>query len=84
METWEGTGAVTTGITLRWGRHELMGQLVTDPTTGRVGRLDGVLEHVARGAGRVLRVEAHMRPVDGSGVEWTADANALVPMTESS
>ncbi|MDT0323352.1 hypothetical protein [Streptomyces millisiae] len=75
---------MTVSVTLRWGRHELMGQLVTDPTTGRVGRLDGVLEHVARGTGRVLRVEAHLRPVDGSGVEWTADAGALVAIADSS
>ncbi|TDC67776.1 hypothetical protein [Streptomyces hainanensis] len=53
-----------------------MGQLVTDPT-GRVGRLDGVLHHVARETGRVLHTEAHIRPVDGSGIEWTADVTLL-------
>ncbi|GAB2900107.1 hypothetical protein [Streptomyces mayteni] len=75
---------MTTGISLRWGTHELMGQLVTDPTTCRVGRLDGVLEHVARETGQVLHVEAHMRPVDGSGMEWTADAAALVSVADAS
>ena len=68
------------GTNLRWGTHTLMGQLVTDPATGRVGRLDGVLEFVAAGSGRVERVEAHMRPVDGSGREWTASADVLTPV----
>ncbi|MFD5316144.1 hypothetical protein [Streptomyces sp. NPDC127098] len=43
--------------------HELAGQLVTDPATGRV-----------------LQAEAHVRPVDGSGMEWTADASVLEPV----
>ncbi|GAB2880691.1 hypothetical protein [Streptomyces mayteni] len=75
---------MTVEIALRWGGHELMGQLVTDPTTGRVGRLDGVLEHVARESGRVLHAEAHMRPVDGSGREWTADATVLTAVADAS
>ncbi|TDC19082.1 hypothetical protein E1265_24525 [Streptomyces sp. 8K308] len=68
---------MTQDIALRWGTHELMGERVTDPTTGRVGRLDGVLEHVARATGRVVLAEAHMRPLDGSGRVWTASVTLL-------
>ncbi|TDC24276.1 hypothetical protein E1265_10160 [Streptomyces sp. 8K308] len=65
-----------TGV--RWAPHELIGELVEDPSTGRVGRLVAVLEHIDRETNSVVRVEAHVRPVDGSGREWTANANDLV------
>ncbi|TDC76275.1 hypothetical protein [Streptomyces hainanensis] len=68
-------------ICLRWGTHELIGVRVRD-STGRVGRLDAVLEYVARGTDRIVRREAHLRPVDGSGWEWTAEADELTRAKE--
>mgnify|MGYP001404122501 CR=1 FL=1 len=61
---------------VRWGRHDLMGQRVVDEA-GRVGRLGSVVEYTDRTTNRVLRREAHLRPTDGSGWEWTADADTL-------
>ncbi|GAB2929506.1 hypothetical protein [Streptomyces mayteni] len=72
----------TPGTRTRWARHPLMGQLVTDPATGKVGRLDGVLEFVANSSGRVVAAEAYVRPVDGSGWEWTARPDLLVAVTD--
>ncbi|GAB2922089.1 hypothetical protein [Streptomyces mayteni] len=70
-----------TGV--RWVRHPLIGALVADPATGRVGRLAAVLEHVDRPSDRVVSAEAHVRPLDGSGVEWTADATRLTAAPEA-
>ncbi|WP_165956310.1 hypothetical protein [Streptomyces hainanensis] len=42
-----------------------------------MGRLAAVLEYVADRTGLVVRAEAHLRPVDGGGWEWTADAGCL-------
>ncbi|WP_461034780.1 hypothetical protein [Streptomyces mayteni] len=61
---------------LRWGVHELAGERVVDQA-GRVGTLGGVLEHTDRATGNLLRREAHLRPVDGSGWEWVTDADTL-------
>ncbi|TDC04696.1 hypothetical protein E1265_35810 [Streptomyces sp. 8K308] len=63
-------------VVLRWGTHELIGERVTD-ASGRVGRLAAVLEQVVRRTGVTVRTEAHLRPVDGSGWEWTADVDDL-------
>ncbi|MFD5317492.1 hypothetical protein [Streptomyces sp. NPDC127098] len=71
-----------TGV--RWTGHALMGLLVEDPATGRVGRLAAVLEHVDRPGNRVVLAEAHVRPVDGSGIEWTADAAKLRAVADGS
>ncbi|GAB2882739.1 hypothetical protein [Streptomyces mayteni] len=71
------------GTRTRWAAHALMGHLVTDPATGRVGRLDGVLEFVANGSGRVIAAEAHIRPVDGSGWEWKARPDVLVAVADA-
>ncbi|MFF1415820.1 hypothetical protein ACFVX6_39635 [Streptomyces sp. NPDC058289] len=34
----------------------------------------------AKTTGRTIRRTAHMRPLDGSGREWTADPQELEPM----
>ncbi|GAB2880859.1 hypothetical protein [Streptomyces mayteni] len=70
-----------TGV--RWVGHALVGELVADPATGRVGRLAAVLEHVDRATDRVVLAEAHVRPVDGSGIEWTADATRLTAVADA-
>ncbi|WP_165953866.1 hypothetical protein [Streptomyces sp. 8K308] len=46
--------------------------------------MDGALQHIDRETDRVEYVEAHMRPVDGSGREWTASADDLVVLADGS
>lgn len=58
--------------------HELIGQQVKDRVTGRVGKLGAVYRYVNAFTGRVVRDEAHLRPADGSGWEWIADARNLI------
>ncbi|GAB2916837.1 hypothetical protein [Streptomyces mayteni] len=71
------------GTRTRWAAHALMGHLVTDPATGKAGRLDGVLQFVAKGSGRGVAAEAHVRPVDGSGWEWKANVDTLVAVSSA-
>lgn len=78
------TAAGTTGLrTVR--DHPWVGKRVVDPATGRSGRVGLIVEHVARdrrygpdpGPARVVWREAHVRPDDGSGIEWQANLDAL-------
>ncbi|GAB2883004.1 hypothetical protein GCM10022245_17950 [Streptomyces mayteni] len=55
MEAWKDAGAVRPDTGVRWAGHELIGELVEDPSTGRVGRVHDVECLVA---GRVWGVAA--------------------------
>lgn len=71
-----GAGAVNR-IILRSVDHELLGQRVRDQATGRIGKLGAVFRHVNAFTGRIVRDEAHLRPVDASGWEWTTSVADL-------
>lgn len=60
--------------------HRLLGREVADLTSGRRGTVALVLEHRGKATGKVLRTEAHMRPLDRSGLEWTSDPATLQPI----
>lgn len=60
-------------------QHRLAGREVIDPSTGRRGILGSVLVERSRATDRVVKRTAHLRPVDGSGWEWTADPRTLKP-----
>lgn len=60
--------------------HRLLGQDVTHPTSGRHGTVGAVLIYVSKLTGRPVRKVAHMRPMDHSGLEWTADPDTLHPL----
>lgn len=64
---------------MRWTDHDLIGQLVTDQATGRIGTLAAVARYISRETGRTVRAVAHLRPIDGSGREWTANPANLTP-----
>ncbi|MDD9377867.1 hypothetical protein M8Z33_14595 [Streptomyces sp. ZAF1911] len=57
--------------------HRFLGQDVEQPASGRRGTVGAVLIYVSRLTGRPVRKVAHMRPLDHSGREWTADPDTL-------
>ncbi|WP_030711159.1 hypothetical protein [Streptomyces sp. NRRL F-2580] len=60
--------------------HRLLGQAVAHPASGRHGTVGAVLIYVSKITGRQVREVAHMRPMDHSGREWTADPDTLQPL----
>ena len=73
---------MTEDWTIRCITHPWDGQRVVHPPTGRIGTLGTVIQYTARGSDRVVREEAHMRPVDGSGREWRAPLRELLRSDE--
>ncbi|WP_371616046.1 hypothetical protein [Streptomyces sp. NBC_00454] len=66
--------------------HRLLGQDVAHPASGRRGTVGAVLIYVSKLTDRPARKVAHMRPLDHSGREWTADPDTLQllqPITHS-
>ncbi|WP_406183907.1 hypothetical protein [Streptomyces sp. NBC_01006] len=57
--------------------HRLLGQDVAHPASGRRGTVGAVLIYASKLTGRPVRKVAHMRPLDHSGREWTADPDTL-------
>ncbi|MFD3329623.1 hypothetical protein [Streptomyces sp. NPDC058701] len=60
--------------------HPLAGREVIHPATGRTGTVGTLLVRTAKATGRTISRTAHMRPLDGSGREWTADPKELAPL----
>ncbi|WP_331718728.1 hypothetical protein [Streptomyces sp. NBC_00212] len=60
--------------------HRLAGRRVVDPE-GRTGILGTVVIERDRESSRVVSRIAHLRPVDGSGREWTTDNPAALRPT---
>ncbi|MFE1787186.1 hypothetical protein ACFW7J_02080 [Streptomyces sp. NPDC059525] len=60
--------------------HPLLGQEVAQPSSGRRGTVGTVLIYTSKITGRVVKRVAHMRPLDDSGREWTADPGSLQPL----
>ncbi|WP_284576518.1 hypothetical protein [Streptomyces sp. 2P-4] len=60
--------------------HRLLGQEVAQPSSGRRGTVGTVLIYTSKITGRVVKRVAHMRPLDDSGREWTADPGSLQPL----
>jgi hypothetical protein len=60
--------------------HQLHGRVVTEPSSGRCGTVGTVLVYASKTTGKVVKKVAHMRPLDDSGREWTADPDALRPL----
>ncbi|MER8096482.1 hypothetical protein [Streptomyces goshikiensis] len=60
--------------------HRFLGQDVAHPASGRRGTVGAVLIYVSKLTGRPVRKVAHMRPLDHSGREWTADPDTLQPL----
>ncbi|MEV6957475.1 hypothetical protein [Streptomyces sp. NPDC051183] len=60
--------------------HPLVGREVIHPATGRTGTVGTVLVRTSKATGRTISRTAHMRPLDGSGREWTADPRELEPL----
>ncbi|MGP3636867.1 hypothetical protein ACTU45_26515 [Streptomyces sp. 24-1644] len=57
--------------------HRLVGREVIHCATGRTGTVGTVLVRTSKVTGRTISRTAHMRPLDGSGREWTADPKEL-------
>ncbi|MGH8918784.1 MAG: hypothetical protein ACRD0H_10710 [Actinomycetes bacterium] len=57
--------------------HRFLGQDVAHPASGRRGTVGAVLIYISKLTGRPVRKVAHMRPMDQSGREWTADPDTL-------
>ncbi|MFG2334684.1 hypothetical protein ACGFMM_34495 [Streptomyces sp. NPDC048604] len=73
------TTAPLPGTKYEFVEHRLEGRLVVDPD-GRMGILAAVVLVRDRQSGREISRTAHVRPTDGSGVEWTtAKPEALRP-----
>ncbi|MEU3352295.1 hypothetical protein [Streptomyces sp. NPDC037389] len=64
-------------------KHRFLGQDVAHPASGRRGTVGAVLIYVSKLTGRPVRKVAHMRPLDHSGREWTADPDTLQPVADS-
>ncbi|TLQ45046.1 hypothetical protein [Streptomyces marianii] len=64
--------------------HRLLGQGVAHPASGRRGTVGAVLIYISKLTGRPVRKVAHMRPMDHSGREWTADPDTLQPLRQIS
>ncbi|MFI5763924.1 hypothetical protein ACIA8F_23665 [Streptomyces sp. NPDC051563] len=60
--------------------HPLIGREVAHLATGRKGTVGLVLEHRSKIGNRLIRTVAHMRPLDASGREWTAEVEELQPI----
>ncbi|MFD9621866.1 hypothetical protein ACFWB2_31960 [Streptomyces virginiae] len=60
--------------------HRLIQREVAHLATGRKGTVGLVLAYHAKQSGRLVRTVAHMRPLDNSGKEWTADPDELQPI----
>ncbi|MFD9480946.1 hypothetical protein [Streptomyces nojiriensis] len=60
--------------------HRLLGQDVEHPASGRRGTVGAVLIYASKLTSRPVRKVAHMRPLDHSGREWTADPDTLQPL----
>ncbi|WP_327324565.1 hypothetical protein OG735_20080 [Streptomyces sp. NBC_01210] len=60
--------------------HRLLGQNVAHAASGRRGTVGAVLIYVSKLTGRPVRKVAHMRPMDDSGREWTAEPDTLQPL----
>ncbi|MFE2152534.1 hypothetical protein ACFXAO_21160 [Streptomyces lavendulae] len=57
--------------------HQLLGREVAQPSSGRRGTVGTVLIYASKISNRVVKRVAHMRPLDDSGREWTADPGTL-------
>ncbi|MCY0961488.1 hypothetical protein [Streptomyces sp. H27-H5] len=57
--------------------HLLLGRQVIHLATERTGTVGTVLTRTSKSTGKVIDQTAHMRPLDGSGREWTADPREL-------
>ncbi|GAA0285759.1 hypothetical protein GCM10010302_25030 [Streptomyces polychromogenes] len=60
--------------------HRLLGRAVAQPSSGRRGTVGTVLIYTSKVSNRVVKTVAHMRPLDDSGREWTADPGTLRPL----
>ncbi len=60
--------------------HQLLGREVAQPSSGRRGTVGTVLIYTSKITGKVVKKVAHMRPMDDSGREWTADPGSLQPL----
>ncbi|MDH6538000.1 hypothetical protein [Streptomyces sp. SPB4] len=60
--------------------HQLLGREVTQPSSGQRGTVGTVLTYASKISNRVVKRVAHMRPLDNSGREWTADPGTLQPL----
>ncbi|WP_326594314.1 hypothetical protein [Streptomyces sp. NBC_01294] len=62
------------------GDHHLLGREVIHPATERTGTVGTVFIRTSKVTGKPVGRTAHMRPMDGSGREWTADPRELEPL----
>ncbi len=62
------------------GDHRLLGREVAQLQSGRRGTVGLILEYRTKATGKLIRSVAHMRPLDGSGREWTSDPADLQPI----
>lgn len=60
--------------------HRLLGREVIHPATRRTGTVATVLIRTSKTTGKMISQTAHMRPLDTSGREWTADPRDLKPL----
>ncbi|MFF4646758.1 hypothetical protein [Streptomyces sp. NPDC001389] len=60
--------------------HRLLGREVVHLETGRKGTVGLVLQHRAKTTDALIKTVAHMRPLDSSGREWTAEVEGLQPI----
>ncbi|WP_327267135.1 hypothetical protein OG444_40535 (plasmid) [Streptomyces sp. NBC_01232] len=60
--------------------HHLLGREVIHPATERTGTVGTVFIRTSKVTGKTVDRIAHMRPMDGSGREWTADPRELKPL----
>ncbi|MHC6627480.1 hypothetical protein ACYTFC_15460 [Streptomyces globosus] len=63
--------------------HRLLGREVAQPSSGRRGTVGTVLVYISKTTDKVVKRVAHMRPLDDSGREWTADPGSLRPLRAS-
>ncbi|MGC4947226.1 hypothetical protein ACLQ2N_13645 [Streptomyces sp. DT224] len=63
--------------------HQLLGREVVQPSSGRRGTVATVLIYTSKTTDKVVKRVAHMRPMDDSGREWTADPGSLQPLRPS-
>ncbi|MGO4462601.1 hypothetical protein AB4039_35735 [Streptomyces sp. M-16] len=59
--------------------HRLLGREVIHPATERTGTVGSVYIRTSKPTGNEVGRTAHMRPLDRSGREWTADPRELKP-----
>ncbi|MFK0016298.1 hypothetical protein [Streptomyces sp. NPDC091027] len=60
--------------------HRLLGREVIHPGTQRTGTVGTVYIRTSKATGKTVGRTAHMRPLDASGREWTADPRELTPL----